>query len=44
VTDEGEANEHIAQGIALGTSGKSNYRPERAKALLLKLLPFQGAK
>ena len=30
MTDEGEANEHPAQGNALGTNGQSNFRPERA--------------
>ena len=30
VTDEGEANEHPAQGNALGRSSKSDFRPERA--------------
>ena len=30
VTDEGEANEHPAQGNALGTNGQSNFRPEGA--------------
>ncbi len=33
-------NEHIAQGNALGTSGKGNFRPEGAKALLLRALGF----
>ena len=35
-------NEHIAQGNALGTSGKGNFRPEGAKALLLRAFALSG--
>ena len=34
--------EHIAQGNALGTNDKRNFRPERAKELILNAFALSG--